>query len=193
MMFGIMLQRLHPESAVWNEGWAIRHEPVEYRENRGELIPLSVKPGLALLADWLGREPRDQWGLSPEQRLTGLADQILRLASMEYDSLEALIQQELVSKRGVMLGQCMAQLGGLTGLADLPGSEEWQHVLEQSRDQLVNELQMPEPEPLAILGNSGDGMESSQLTALRDHGAKFAETLNAWPEICIAAKDFEAT
>ena len=63
MMFGIMLQRLHPESAVWNEGWAIRHEPIEDRESRGELIPLSVKPGLSLLADWLGREPRDQWGL----------------------------------------------------------------------------------------------------------------------------------
>ena len=86
---------------MWNEGWAIRHEPVEDRESRGELIPLSVKPGLALLADWLGREPRDQWGLSPQQRLTGLADQIRRLASMKSDSLEALVQQELVSKRSV--------------------------------------------------------------------------------------------
>ena len=107
-----------------------------------------------MLADWLGREPRDQWGLSPEQILIGLADQIRRLASMESGSLEALTQQELVSKRGVLLGQCMAHLEGLSGLADLPGSEEWQHFLEQSRDQLVNELQTPEPEPLAVLGDS---------------------------------------
>ena len=190
MMFGIMLQRLHPESAVWNEGWAIRHEPIDEREGRGGLTPLSAKPGLSLLADWLGREPRDQWGLLPERRLLGLAEQIKRLASMESGSLGALIQQELVSKRGVLLGQCMAHLKGLSGLADLPGSKEWQHFLEQSRDQLVNELQTPEPEPLAVLGNSGDGMELSRLTALRNHGASFADALSAWPNICAAAENY---
>ena len=190
ILFGIMLQRLHPESAVWNEGWAIRHEPIDERKGRGELAPLSVKPGLSLLADWLGREPRDQWGISPDQRMTGLADQIRRLASMESGSLEALTQQELVSKRGVLLGQCMAHLEGLSGLADLPGSEEWQHFLEQSRDQLVNELQTPEPEPLAVLGDSRDGIETSRLTALRNHGASFANALRAWPDICAAAEDF---
>ena len=193
ILFGIMLQRLHPESAVWNEGWAIRHEPIDERKGRGELAPLSVKPGLSLLADWLGREPRDQWGLSPEQILIGLADQIRRLSSMESGSVESLVQQELVSKRGVLLGQCIAHLGFLPGLADLSGSAEWRHFLEQSRDQLVNELQTAEPEPLTVLGDSGEGMGSSKLEALRDHGANFAKALDAWPEICVAAKDFEAT
>ena len=193
ILFGIMLQRLHPESGVWNEGWAIRHEPIDTRQGRGALTPLSVKPGISLLADWLGREPRDQWGLAPENRLSGLADQLQRLASMHADSLESLVQQELVSKRSVLLGQCMVHLGGLTGFADLLGSEEWQHFLEQSRDQLVKQLQTPEPEPLTVLGDSGEGMGSSQLTALRNHGANFAEALDAWLEICVAAKDFEAT
>ena len=93
ILFGIMLQRLHPESAVWNEGWAIRHEPTDERKGRGELTPLSVTPAISLLADWLGREPRDQWGLSTRQRLLGLAEQIRRLASMESDSLEALFSK----------------------------------------------------------------------------------------------------
>ena len=97
VLFGILLQRLHPESAVWNESWAIRHEPLENRAERGALTPLSVKPNTALLADWLGREPRDQWGLSPERRLGGIVDQIERLVSMDSGQLESLVRQELVS------------------------------------------------------------------------------------------------
>ena len=189
-LFGIMLQRLHPESAVWNEGWAIRHEPMEDRPHRGELTPLSVKPGLSLLADWLGREPRDQWGLAAEQRLSGLASQLRRLASMQPDSLESLMQQELVSKRGVLLERCIDLLGETSGLSDLAGLQEWQHFLEQSRNQLVSELQTPEPEPLSVLGASGKGVESSRLGALREHGASFADALCAWPDICAAAEDF---
>ena len=119
VLFGIMLQRLHPESAVWNEGWAIRHEPQEDRVERGELAPLSVKPGLSMLADWLGREPRDQWGLSPEQRLTGLAEEVHRLARMETDSIESLMRQELVSKRGDLLGRCMNHLSDAKKMSEL--------------------------------------------------------------------------
>ena len=109
---------------------------------------------------------------------------------MESGSLEALVQQELVSKRSVLLGQCMAHLKGLPALTDLSGSEEWQHFLEQSRDQLVKELQTPEPKPLAIISDSGKDMESSKLTALHDHGASFAEALLVWPDICAASKNF---
>lgn len=175
---------------MWNEGWAIRHEPMEDRPHRGELTPISVKPGLSLLADWLGREPRDQWGLAAEQRLSGLANQLRRLASMQSDSLESLVQQELVSKRGVLLGQCIDLLGETSGLSDLAGLQEWQHFLEQSRDQLVSELQTPEPEPLGVLGDSGRGMEASRLGTVREHGASFADALSVWPDIRAAAEDF---
>ncbi|GIR90450.1 MAG: hypothetical protein CM15mP89_4550 [Gammaproteobacteria bacterium] len=65
-----MLQRLHPESGVWNEGWAIRHEPIDTVRAEA-LTALSVKPGISLLADWLGREPRDQWGLAPRADCQG--------------------------------------------------------------------------------------------------------------------------
>lgn len=187
-LFGIMLQRLHPESGVWNEGWAIRHEPLEERAQRSELTPLSVQPGLPLLADWLGREPRDQWGLSAEQRLTDMAQQIRRLAIMDTAVLKSLLQQELVSKRSVLLSRCMAQLQEADGISDLPGASAWQGFLEQSRDQLVSELQTPDPTPLRAAGEEGD--DETYLTNLRDHGIQFAEALENWPALCEAAGSF---
>lgn len=187
ILFGIMLQRLHPESAVWNEGWAIRHEPIDERKGRGELTALSVQPGLSLLADWLGREPRDQWGLSPEQRMLGLVDQMRRLASMESDSLEALVQQELVSKRAALLSQCAIHLREMASLSELPGLGEWRQFVEQSRDKLVGELQIPEPRPLDMIANIRKAGESSRLAALRDHCRSFANAMEAWPSICEAA------
>ena len=186
-LFGVMLQRLHPDSVVWNEAWSIRHEPVDERSKSGDLTPLSAKPSLALLTDWLGREPRDQWGITPAQRLAGMAEEVHRLAVMDNDSLESLVRQELVSKRSALLSQCMAHLGRVAEMSDLPGAPEWQTFLERSRDQLVAEIQAPEQSPLEDrIGTSA----LSSLTSLRGHGQQFADTLRAWPQICEAAKGF---
>ena len=187
-LFGIMLQRLHPNSAVWNEGWSIRHEPTDEREQRSDFSPLSAKPGLPLLADWLGREPRDQWGLSAGQRLSELAQQLRRLAKMETAALESLLQQELVSKRSVLLSQCITKLQEASNIGDLPGAPAWQGFLEQSRDQLVSELQTPEPNPLHTI--SGEASDEAYLTNLREHGIQFAEALEDWPALCEAAGSF---
>ena len=187
VLFGILLQRLYPESAVWNEGWAIRHEPVEERSDRGTLTPLSVKPGSALLTDWLGREPADQWGLAPEQRLAVVANQVQRLATMEANSLESLVSQELVSKRSALLRQCMSHLSRTSEMTDLAGAPEWLGFLERSRDQLVAEIQTPEPNPLH---NRLQDSAMTDMAALRDHGQHFADALSAWPAICKAAENF---
>jgi len=187
VLFGILLQRLYPESAVWNEGWAIRHEPVEERSERGKLTPFSVKPSTTLLADWLGREPADQWGLTPGQRLAGVADQVQRLATMERDALESLVRQELVSKRSALLRQCMGHLSRTVEMTDLAGAHEWQRFLERSRDQLVAEIQTPEPNPLH---DRLQGSDVTNIAALRAHGQHLTEALSAWPDICAAAEDF---
>jgi hypothetical protein len=186
VLFGILLQRLHPDSAVWNESWAIRHEPMEDRADRGALTPLSVTPGTALLADWLGREPQDQWGLSAEQRLRGIAEQVQRLAVMDAEPLESLIRQELVSKRSTLLNRCMEHLTQVEAISDLPGAADWQQFLERSRDQLVTEIQTPESQPL------NDRLTASSLPsleALRAHSQQFANALSGWSEICEAAKN----
>ena len=187
-LFGIMLQRLHPDSGVWSEGWAIRHEPLEERARRSELTPQSVQPGLSLLVDWLGREPRDQWGLSAAQRLADLAQQMRRLANMETVALESLLQQELVSKRSVLLSRCISKLQEASSVSDLPGASAWQDFLEQSRDQLVSELQTPDPMPLRTI--SGDTANESHLTNLREQGIQFATALEDWPALCEVAESF---
>ena len=189
VLFGIMLQRLHPASVVYNEGWAIRHAPLEERSARGELSPLTTRAGTSLLADWLGRGPADQWGLSAERRLSGLAEQVMRLAEMQSPALEAMVKEELIAKRTNLLNRCMQHLSQLGPLEDLPRTSEWRAFLEASRDRLVAEIQTPELAPIsdasARLGDDG-------LRTLRAHGQQFAQALRVWPAICETARSFMA-
>ena len=189
VLFGIMLQRLHPASVVYNEGWAIRHAPLEERSARGELSPLTTRAGTSLLADWLGRGPADQWGLSAERRLSGLAEQVMRLTEMQSPALEAMVKEELIAKRTNLLNRCMQSLSQLGPLEDLPRTSEWRAFLEASRDRLVAEIQTPELAPIsdasARLGDDG-------LRTLRAHGQQFAQALRVWPAICETARSFMA-
>ena len=83
----------------------------------------------------------------------------------------------------------MQQLGATSSSGDTDNHKTWRAFLEASRDQLVAQIQNPNPQPLdgatAHFGVSG-------LTTLRQLGHEFAEALDAWPEICAAAKDFAA-
>jgi len=183
LLFGVMLQRLHPESAVFNEGWAAPHYPVEDRSTRGKLNPVTVSASTATLIDWLGRPPRDESGISPEVRLLMLADEIGRLASMETEALERLVQSELLSKRASLLALCMESLNALPRLSAHPGTPDWSTFLEQSRDHLLSQIQSSEPRPVAEALKHA----SSDMETLRQIGADFAEAIKAWPTICDAA------
>ena len=187
VLFGIMLQRLHPESAVFNEGWAVPHYPVDNRSSRGTLSPVNVNASMIMLADWLGCAPRDEAGIPPEARLFMLADEIGRLSLMTENALEGIVQGELLSRRASLLARCMNHLDALPGLDNLPGTTHWQTFLEQSRDNLVVQIQSQDPHPVA------DALtrEASDLETLRRRGVDFAEAIKAWPEICQAARTFE--
>ena len=184
ILFGIMLQRLHPESVVLNQGWAIHHDPMEDRSERGMLTPLSVKLTTSLLGNWLGREPVDQWGLPVERRLIGLAEQLRRLRAMTPAALTSLIHQELVSHRCVLLSRCFEHLGRCDRLEDAPGFAAWKQFLEASRDQLVSEIQSADE---TLFNNSGSNDSPSDLARLQEQGEALAEALLAWPEICQVA------
>lgn len=187
LLFGVMLQRLHPESAVFNEGWAAPHYPLEDRSTRGKLNPITVNASTATLIDWLGRPPRDESGIFPEVRLLMLADEIGRLASMETEALEQLVQSELLNKRASLLTLCMEHLDALPGLSAHPGTPGWSTFLEQSRDHLLSQIQSTEPQPIAEALKHA----SSDMRTLRQIGADFAEALKAWPIICGAAAALE--
>ena len=187
ILFGVMLQRLHPESAVSNEGWAVPHLPIENRAGRNQLTPLSVSASIASLIDWLGRPPRDEAGISPETRLDMLADEISRLSEMSPQVLEDIVQKQLLSKRASLLSRCVNHLDAIPRLGNLPGTPQWQNFLEQSRDNLVNQIQSQEPHPVA------DALKhaKSDFETLRRRGSDFAKAIKAWPEICKAAEEFE--
>ena len=187
ILFGIMLQRLHPGSAVSNEGWAVPHYPVENRSSRGQLLPLGVSASVATLTDWLGRAPRDETGISPKTRLFMVADEIDRLATMTAEARENLVKGELLSKRANLLALCMEKLDALPRLNNLPGATAWSTFLEQSRDNLVNQIQSQEPHPVTdALAHA-----ASDIETLRIRGSGFARAMKAWPEICKAASEFE--
>ncbi|MDG2442730.1 MAG: hypothetical protein P8M13_05705 [Luminiphilus sp.] len=183
ILFGIMLQRLHPESAVLSEGWAVHHSPVNDRSSRGQLDPMSVSASMMTLTDWLGRAPRDEVGVSPGMRLLMVADEIDRLASMTAPALECVVESELLSKRASLLDLCMENLGALPRLNGLPGALAWGVFLEQSRDNLLDQIQSPESQPVAEVLKYA----SSDMETLRQVGADFAEAMKAWPAICGAA------
>ena len=187
LLFGIMLRRLYPESAVLNESWAVPHYPVDNRSSRGTLSPVNVNASMMMLADWLECAPRDEAGIPPEARLVMLADEIGRLCQMTKDSLEGIVQQELLSRRAGLLARCMDHLDALSRLDNLPGTTYWQRFLEQSRDSLLGQIQSQDPHPVA------DALtrEASDLETLRRSGFDFAEAIKAWPEICQAARTFE--
>ena len=188
-LFALMMQRLHPETIVWNAGWAIRHEPVDDRPTDGALQPLRADVGLSTLAEWLGREPKDQWGLSPQRRLAGMAEEVRRLAEMSETDLNALLSEEQLSRIGSSLTRVMQQLTTLPNTEEGPNHKTWRAFLEASRDQLVEQIQTPDTQPL---NGATEHFGESGLTTLRQLGHEFAEALDAWPEICAAAKGFEA-
>jgi len=185
LLFGIMLQRLHPEAAVFNSAWAIRHAPLSSR-GIDSLEPANAQPGISLLADWLGREPKDQYGLSPERRLTGLSEDVMRLADMDRDAKTTLIQRQLVGRRCALINQCVEQIERIEQLGELPGVKSWQHFLTESRDRLFRGIQtgsmMNEVE-------EESGASSIDFASLENHGRRFATALRAWPSLCDAAKE----
>jgi hypothetical protein len=187
LLFAVMLRRLHPESPVFNEGWAVPHTPVEDRSSRDQLSPVSVSASITVLAEWLERAPRDEAGIPPEMRLLMLSDEIDRVSQMTEAALEGIVKQEMLNKQARLLAHCINQLDALPRLDNLPGTPRWQAFLEQSRDNLVSQIQSQEPHPLAdALAHA-----KSDIEDLRRRGSDFARAMKAWPEICKAASKFE--
>ena len=191
ILFGIMAQRLHPDSVVMNAGWAVAHYPLEERTGRGQLRAMGSGADISLLADWLGREPEDQWGLPASQQLAGLADQIERLATMGSQEMEQLISHMLLSKQSGLLNRCLEQLAGLNaaGLDGQPGTERWREFLDASRERLLSGVQAADTSPLAdTLARHNEtaaadiDMEMS-IEKLREMGLDFAAALRIWPAL----------
>ncbi len=140
-----------------------------------------------MLADWLERPLRDEVGIPPEMRLFMLADEIDRLSQMTEDALEGIVKEEMLNKQASLLAHCMDHLDLLPRLDNLPGTTTLERFLEQSRDNLVRQIQSQEPHPVADALTHA----KSDFETLRRKGSDFAKAIKAWPEICKAAGAFE--
>ena len=187
-LFGIMLQRLQPESAVWNAGWAIKHEPVDKRSSDQALTPLTQRVDLSALAEWLGREPEDQWGLSPIRRLAGVSEEVQRLAETSEHELNALLAKSQLASIGVTLTSLRQHLEALQHIPASDNALKWRSFLEESQQQLIEQIQAPNTKPLADITQHSGAPDHSSLRRL---GQSFAQALALWPEICSAAKGFD--
>lgn len=187
LLFGIMLQRIHPDAVVYNEGWSIKHEPVDTRAGRTNLTPLSANPCLLTLADWLGHEPRDQWGLSPEHRLKKMSEEIIALSAMNADSLETLVGTQLASKQSSLLRRCMAHIEALSALEETPNKKVWANFLSETQGSLVTAIQSEERTPVASALQQHNGAD---LGRVRSFGGRFGKAIADWPQICSAANAF---
>ena len=76
-----------------------------------------------------------------------LADEIADCLQMTRKHSKSIVQGELLSKRASLLARCMDHLDALPRLDNLPGTPTWQAFLEQSRDNLVSQIQSQEPHP----------------------------------------------
>ena len=186
-LFGVMLQRLHPTSAVWNAGWAIRHEPIEKRTSDAHLTALKVQPGLSTLGEWIGREPHDQWGLPPERRLIGVAEEIRRLTEMSDIALNRLVAEQQLGALGAGLSNVMTHLEHLTQMRGATNIEPWKVFLETSRESLLSQIQTVDDDPLKPIASQ---CGVSGLTTLRHLGKDFANAIEVWPTLCAAAREF---
>jgi hypothetical protein len=187
LLFGIMTQRLHPDSGVFNLAASVPHLPIDQRGERGALSSMEVKPGLNLFMDWLGREPADQWGLSPTRRLQGVIEDIHRLTEMESAALENMANQMLASKVMTTLRSCMTHLEHLPEYEELPSTPTWKQFLEETRDDLVAQIQTADRSPLA---SSGAAWAEDDLSQARTHGRALASTLQIWEGLREAAAGF---
>lgn len=187
LLFGIMLQRIHPNSLVLSEGWSVHHKPIESRLGRAEMTPLTVFPGLHTLTDWLGREPDDQWGLDPQRRMKTLANDVHNLCEMDREGLEQLAGAQLASKRINLLTKCAIHMKQLQMDDATPNQQIWTEFLSETQKNLVDALQSSEIHPITA---TLEKRANADWSSLRRMGGKFASSLGAWPQICAAAKSF---
>lgn len=184
ILFGTMLHRMHPSGIIFNEGWAINHSPMERRDSRASLKPVSSPLSSALLVDWLGADNTKHWGLSAHENLEQIANEITQVSRMRHDDLYSLIVEGLVSRRIALLSRCIAHTNQLIRLEQLPGYGGWKQFIDTSQDVLTAEIQRSNEDLFSQRSTTVAG----SIESLQNLGTALANALAIWPSICKAAQ-----
>ena len=183
ILFAIILLRLYPSDPVVNLPYSVPHIPIDNRASRAQLQAPRAKLGLSNLADWLGREPPDQWGRGPEQLLETVAAQIDNLCDMPDAAIDPLLRSEMISKTTHLLGRSGQHKDWLQTLNHLPGADAWGQFIATCQQTLAGQLQASTPLSFAY-----DDVSLNREN-LRNAGREFASALRAWPALRSAASE----
>ena len=188
-LFGIMTQRIYPDSCVANLPWSVPHKPLENRAHRNGLRPPLPKPNTTLLSSWLGKEPEAQWGRTPDSLLRQVADEVRYLCDLQSSNLEALVRKEFLELAIHRLSQVKTQQKIMDSHSNKTRHHAWENFLRES-DQVLGEfIQMPQ-EAFAQKHQENFAFDEENM---RVQGLAFAQAIEAWPHILDAAKNLSTT
>jgi hypothetical protein len=181
LLFGRLLNAIHPDSLALTYNWSIPHLPLEQRKDSGQGDATAAKGGIALLVDYLFRHVNMDTGTSPTAKLELIAAKLDELATLSNDCLRVLFKTELARVQTTLWAVVDSQIATTGELAP-----QWKDYLERTRQEIISSLQhsssmqeMPEiPEKLD---------EETIIGAVRSGATGFAAVLRAWPDIREAA------
>jgi hypothetical protein len=181
LLFGRLVNVIHPGSLALVYNWSIPHLPIENRRLGDIEDSVAVKGGMPLLVDYLFRHVNMDRHASTETKLTLLAAKIEELSTLSSSNISALFKTELARLHTTLWAAVDRQLSSTGDL-----SPEWQEYLQRARQEIINSLQQsPRMEDIDEVPEGLD--EAAIIDAIRKGAAGFATVLRAWPEIRAAA------
>ena len=184
-LFSFMSLTLHPESLVLNHAWAIPHLPLEERSARSLRAAIPPQGGIALLSRWVGDNVSFGDGLTPDQRLTRMAQGVADLATLSNSEIKQFASSELARWQASQVAHFQRQLGHAAQLE----SRNWQQYLERGFQEAIAALQRPADWGDLLAYPTEEPMTT--LETVRRGGKRLARALQAWPRIWDAARTFD--
>ena len=182
-LFACMVTALHPESLVLNHEWAVPHHPIDQRATRGLKTPIPAEGGVGLMTRWIGEQINLFEKLSPERRLTRLAESLASFAAQTPQDILHQGQLGLAQWHAAQLEAYQHQLGRAASL----NSQNWIRYLERGAQE-VRQVMTAEPSLAAVLAYPVAD-EAGVMERVQGAISSFAKALEAWPSIWAAASE----
>ena len=178
-LFGVMLEKMAPDSAALGLPWGVPHLPVDDRGPVNFNGPTAARVSLRSMGQWLDKQPVA--GADRATRLCDMAQTIDRLC--HAPPAEAL--RQLVAELTQQHIQQLTQLRRAQTATKEGHDAEWQSYLSNAHQELVQTL--TQPLDIATALNTAADQVDGRLEGLAQQGRQLAQALRAWPTICATA------
>jgi hypothetical protein len=180
-LFGVMLEKIAPESVVMGLPWGVPHLPVDKRNEVTFEGTTAARASLRSLALWLDKQPIT--GVDRTSRLRHLSQSVKQLSQSTPEwSLDEMLN-ELTQQHIQQLNQITKAQAATTG----SNNSIWHVYLQQAHKELLETL--GKPLDTSTMLNTGTDNTDAKLRLLMSNGQQLADALDAWPTICAAARE----